>query len=99
MMLEDCPKSTSPVTVRQPHFSVFPEFVDASYSRRYQLLMTKLVRERLYDSACFVLSSRQTGSQGLYAIPDANLSFMQLAASLSGKITAHINAKRGRTKP
>jgi hypothetical protein len=99
MMLEDCPRSTSPVAVRQPHFPVFPEFVDASYSQRYQVLMTKLVRERLYDSACFILSSRQTGPKGLYAIPDVNLSFNQLAASLHGKITAHINAKRGRTKP
>jgi len=99
MMLEDCPRSTSPVTVRQPHFPVFPEFVDASYSQRYQVLMTRLVRERLYDSACFILSSRPTGPKGIYAIPDANLSFAQLAASLHGKIIAHMNAKRGRTKP
>ena len=97
MMLEDCPRSTSPVSVRQPHFPVFPEFVDASYSERYQLLMTKLVRERLYDSTCFLLSSRETGAKGRYTFPDANLSFIQLAASLSGKITSHLNAKRGRT--
>ncbi len=70
MMLEDCPRSTSPVSVRQPHFPVFPEFVDASYSVRYQLLMTKLVRERLYDSACFLLPSRDTGSRGRYTHPD-----------------------------
>jgi hypothetical protein len=97
MMLEDCQRSTSPVSVRQPHFPVFPEFVDASYSERYQLLMTKLVRERLYDSACFLLSSPKSGAKGQYTLPDANLSFIQLAASLSGKITTHINARRGRT--
>ena len=49
MLLEDCPRSTAPVAVRQPHFPVLPEFVDASYSRRYQLVLSKLVRERLYD--------------------------------------------------
>lgn len=97
MMLEDCSRSTSPVSVRQPHFPVFAEFVDASYSERYQLLLTKLVRERLYDSACFLLSSRETGSKGRYTHPDQNLSFIQLAASLSGKITSHLNAKQGRT--
>lgn len=93
MMLEDCPRSTTPVAVRQPHFPVFPEFTDASYSQRYQLLITKLVRERLYDSACFLLSSRETGSQGRYLQPDINLSFVQFAASLSGRITSHLNAK------
>jgi hypothetical protein len=98
MMLEDCPRSTSPVSVRQPHFPVFPEFVNASYSDRYQLLINKLVRERLYDSACFLLSSRQAGSQGRFTYPDQNLSFTQMAASLSGKITSHLNANRGRTK-
>ena len=62
MMLEDCEGSTSPVSVRQPNFPVFPEFVDTSYSQRYQLLMTKLVRERLYDSACLLLSSSVVAS-------------------------------------
>ena len=97
MMLEDCPRSTAPVSGRQPHFPVFPEFVDASYSARYQLLMTKLGRERLYDSTCFLLSSKKAGAKGQCAFPDPNLSFIQLAASLSGKITTHLNAKRGRT--
>jgi hypothetical protein len=99
MMLEDCPRSTSPVTVRQPHFPVFPEFVDASYSQRYQLLLTKLVRERLYDSACFILSSRAAGLKGNHLIPDANLSIYHLSTSLCGRITAHLNRKKGRTKP
>jgi len=43
MLLEDCPRSTSSVSVRQPYFPVFPEFLDASYSLRYQLLLSKLV--------------------------------------------------------
>jgi Restriction endonuclease XhoI len=93
MMLEDCPQSTSPVAIRQPHFPVFPEFHEASYSLRYQLLLTKLVRERLYDSTCFLLSSRKTGATGKYLIPNPNLSFLQFASSLTGKITTHLNAK------
>lgn len=31
-ILEDCPKSRSPVKVKTPHFSVFPEFQNASYA-------------------------------------------------------------------
>ena len=36
MLLEDCPASTSPVQVAEPHYHVFPEFRGASYARRYQ---------------------------------------------------------------
>ena len=94
MMLEDCPRSTSPVSVRQPHFQVFPEFVDVSYAQRYQVLLTRLVRERLYDSTCFLMSSLDTGSRGKYTHPDPQQTFVLLAASLAGRITAHLNAKR-----
>jgi hypothetical protein len=98
LMLERCPRSTSPVAVRQPHFPVFPEFVAASYCQRYQLLMTKLVRERLYDSACFLMSSRKTGPLGRFVSPDPNLSFEQLTDSLHRKVQSHVNGKRGRSK-
>ncbi|MCG8583279.1 MAG: PaeR7I family type II restriction endonuclease, partial [Pirellulales bacterium] len=98
MMLEDSPRSTSPVAVREPHFRVFTEFVDASYSQRYQILLAKLVRERLYDSTCFLLSSRDEGPNGRFVYPDENLNFLQLASSLDGKIASHLNANRGRTK-
>ena len=33
MLLEETPKSTSPVRVDEPHFEVFPEFKEASYAR------------------------------------------------------------------
>ena len=41
--------------MKEPHFQVFPEFREASYAKRYEILMTKLVRERLYDSAALFL--------------------------------------------
>lgn len=34
MLLEDCPKSSAPLKVAEPHFPVFPEFRDASYAKR-----------------------------------------------------------------
>jgi hypothetical protein len=49
MLLEEAPGSITPVGVAEPHFPVFQEFRNASYSRRYELFCQKLVRERLYD--------------------------------------------------
>jgi len=37
-MLEECPGSNRPVRVKEPHFKVFPEFTDASYKKRYELV-------------------------------------------------------------
>lgn len=98
MLLEDCEKSTSPVAVSTPHFPVFTEFVNASYSARYQILMTRLLRERLYDSACFLLSPRNGGAKGAFSCPDPSLSFLQLAVNLSTRIRAHVLAKRARAQ-
>ncbi len=61
MLLEHAPESTRPVRAQEPHFKVFPEFKKASYAKRYEILLTKLVRERLYDSACFLLSDSKNG--------------------------------------
>src|SRR5713101_6966208 len=69
MLLEEAPGSLRPVKAKQPHFKVFPEFQDASYCKRYEILLTKLVRERLYDSACFLLSSLKNGPKGGYKEP------------------------------
>jgi hypothetical protein len=95
MMLEETTGSTSPVRNREPHFEVFPEFKDASYARRYQLLLTKLVRERLYDSACFLLSDRVSGPKGSYREPDPELSFEKFIGSLLGRVIAIARARRG----
>jgi hypothetical protein len=82
MLLEEAPGSTHPVKAREPHFKVFPEFKDASYGKRYEILLTKLVRERLYDSACFLLSDAKNGRGGYYREPDPELTFEKFIASL-----------------
>jgi hypothetical protein len=43
MLLEEHPKSVSPVEVCEPHFTVFPEFKNASYAKRYELLLRRLI--------------------------------------------------------
>ncbi len=85
MVLEEVEESLSPVGVKEPHFPVFPEFRDASYAKRYEILMTKLVRERLYDSAALLLSSQGSLKDGSYRQPSAELSFEHLLTSLKAR--------------
>jgi hypothetical protein len=83
-MLEDCDKSNSPVKVRESHFNVFPEFIDASYRKRYELFSRKLVLERHYTSSAFITSSEQDGIKGKYNTPSEDLSldrFVRLLTS------------------
>lgn len=88
MLLEEAPGSTAPVRTREPHFQVFPEFKDASYARRYEILLTKLVRERLYDAACLLMSDSVNGRQGVYREPAPELSFANFASSLLARLIA-----------
>jgi len=82
MLLEEADGSMHPVRAQEPHFKVFPEFKDASYAKRYEILLTKLVRERLYDSACLLLSDSRKGAKGHYSEPSAELSFENFFSSL-----------------
>jgi hypothetical protein len=88
MLLEDAPGSTSPVRAQEPHFKVFEEFRSASYAKRYEVLLTKLVRERLYDSTCFLMSNSLDGRRGDYKEPP-ELNFGNFVASLLARAIAH----------
>ncbi len=87
-MLEDCTESQRPVRVQEPHFKVFPEFVDASYARRYELFCRKLVRERHYNVATFLMSDRKGGLKGRYSQPADDLTFEIFVRSLIAQVTA-----------
>lgn len=88
MLLVDCEESTRPVSVREPHFEVFPEFKEASYAERYRILLNKLMRERLYDATCFLTTPEEGGDSGIYSEPDPDLSFRHFTESLRGHVTA-----------
>lgn len=92
MFLEDAEGSRTAVAAKEPHFKVFPEFKNASYAKRYKLLCERLVRERLYHSACLLLSARSAAATGAYSEPDEGLSIEQFVAGL----LAHT---RGEFKP
>ena len=88
-VLEDCDGSRRPVKVKEPHFKVFPEFVSASYAKRYELFCRKLVRERHYNSAAFLTSENKTGLNGSFNEPAEDLAFLQFAKSLVAHVSAY----------
>ncbi len=87
-MLEDHEKSRKVVGVKEPHFSVFPEFVDTSYMNRYELFCRKLVLERHYTAAAFITSKSDLGMNGEYDIPAADLSVERFVKTLSAHVSA-----------
>lgn len=96
MLLEDAPGSTAPVAVRQSHFKVFTEFKGASYAKRYELLCQRLVRERLYNAACLILSDRANGPSGGYREPNTEVGFRAFAVSLTAHAIAFAKLRKGR---
>ncbi len=92
MLLEDCQRSRLPVKVNEPHFPVFPEFKTASYRDRYAILIEKLLRDRLYDGACFLLSNSASAVTGDYLEPHPELTFAKLVTPLVAQVAAICSA-------
>ena len=90
MLLEDAEGSRKPVSVREPHFDVFQEFRGCCYAERYEILCKKLLRERLYDGTCLILTDRNSGPAGQFREPCEEISFTRFMASLSGKAAEYL---------
>lgn len=86
MLLEDCDRSRSAVKTVAPHFPVFPEFEGASYRDRYAILIEKMLRDRLYDGACFLLSQTESADTGEYTEPHAELTFRKFITPLLARV-------------
>lgn len=88
-LLEDCPASRKPVQVKEPHFPVFDEFRQASYLTRYEIFCRKLVRERQYSAACFLVSDKSKAQlRENYVEPAPDLS----AARFLSQLLRHLRA-------
>lgn len=99
MLLEEASQSTSPVAVKEPHFRVFEEYRDASYARRYELFCDRLIRERLYDAACLLLSDRIGGVRGSFTEPVTGLTFRNFVGSLTGHMIGYRRSREGLRGP
>ena len=89
-MLEDCQASNRPVKVREPHFNVFPEFIGASYMKRYELFCRKLILERQYTSSSFITSASDDGIEGVFNEPANDLSFKSFVRALVSYVGAFV---------
>jgi hypothetical protein len=90
MLLERCDGSSRTVGVDEPHFKAFDEFREASYARRYEILLRKLLLERHYDGAALVLADRAGGLHGEYSEPAVDLTIKRFLAGLGGHVQAFL---------
>lgn len=67
MVVEDCDKSNSPIVDREPHFSIFEDFKNASYIKRYEILCKKMIQENLYSSTALIKTSRTAIKNGNFS--------------------------------
>lgn len=88
MLVEDAPKSRSPVKDVSPNFPVFPEFKGASYLQRYDLLCQKLVQEQLYTTATLLTSPRSAAIDGDYSDLSSMTGMKTFVTSLAGHVAA-----------
>jgi len=89
ILVEDAEGSKRPVRVDEPHFRIIKSFENTSYVERYKLFCQKLVRERLYDASCLIISEEKEGARGGYIEPDKELNFEYFATSLLAKAIAY----------
>ncbi|MFN3712999.1 MAG: PaeR7I family type II restriction endonuclease [Alcanivoracaceae bacterium] len=76
-----------------PRFAPFPEFVNASYARRYEILCEKLVREQLYTASALILSPRTAARSGSYREMGEGTGLQQFLARLAAFVAAEAARK------
>lgn len=85
-MLEDSPAATRPTRrIELAPYPVDEVFQGLSYAQRYEEVCRRLVRERLYDAACFFTSNAEEGFQGQFNEPDQELGIRNFAISLAAR--------------
>ena len=88
MLLEDAGGSRSPVADKAPHYPVFPEFRDASYAERYNIMCRKLMQETLYTSASVLLTPRSAVDTGAYEELSEMTGFKNFVTQLAAHVAA-----------
>ena len=93
-MLEDSDGSSMPTKrVGLEPYQIDDAFQGLSYAKRYEQVCLRLVRERLYDAACFFTSSAIGGRKGQFGQPSAELAIQHFAISLHARAAAFAASK------
>lgn len=93
-MLEESPASlraTQSITLSP--YPVDRTFQNLSYAQRYEVVCERMVRELLYDAACFFTSSADKGARGQFEQPNKELSIKNFAISLHARAAAFAKVK------
>jgi hypothetical protein len=105
-LLEDRDNVKKPVSNKEPYFAVDPVFrgkakknkkgveryEGVSYGKRYELLCRRLVLERLYNSACFIMATNEDTTK--ITQPADDLTFQRFAAALRGHAVAFLGSQK-----
>jgi len=76
---------------KEPHFEVDPVFKRASYQKRYEILLQRLVRERIYNSACFVMATDEPITK--MTQPAEDLSFRRFISAIQGHVVTFLGSQ------
>lgn len=105
-LLEDRDSVKLPVANKEPYFKVDPVFqgqpvVDqkggikkyqgVTYAERYELLCRRLVLERIYSAACFMMATNSRSTT--ITQPAQDLTFARFAASLRGHAVTFLGSQ------
>jgi hypothetical protein len=88
-MLEERPASVQPTRrILLEPYKIDDAFHCRNYATRYELVCERLVRDWLYDAACFFTSNARTGRKGEYKEPNKELSIRNFAIALHARTAA-----------
>ena len=90
-LLEDGDRVNTPVRNKESYFKVDPVFDKASYSKRYELLARRLVLERVYSAACFVMATNSPRT--VITQPAEDLNFQRFVAALRGHVVTFLGSR------
>lgn len=91
-LLEDTDRVKSAVRNKEPYFKVDPVFEGASYSRRYELLCRRLVLERVYNAACFIMATNSPRTR--ISQPAEDLTLQRFVAALRGHVVTFLGSRK-----
>jgi hypothetical protein len=94
MLVEDAPESSTSVKDTSIHFPIFPEFQNASYLDRYNILCQRLIQEQLYSSATIIASPKSAIESGEYSELHEMTGMKNFVSSLAGHIATEVARSR-----
>jgi len=104
-LLEDRESVKAPVANKEPHFKVDPVFRGepfttikgeagcrgVTYAQRYEWLCRRLVLERIYNAACFIMATNAKDT--VISQPAEDLTFARFTAALKGHVLTFLGSQ------